>query len=253
MEPRRHAHPSSAATVRLRCALLSLGLHAPIAVAALLTNSSDGTPPPRVQWSVEASLLAHASMHATATAIPDMPVERESDDPTAVPPLAELPIHDQQPAEPELRPSQTLLVDPAPASRMDPLQQARDATMPRKQKEAAAEATASAMTAADTTTTPSSASSEASPRVLTPIVGCNPRPEYPESARRRGIEGVVLVHIDADEEGMPIACEVLQSSGSVALDAAALRAARRWRFENGPGSVDVPFRFEITTIAANSR
>ena len=78
-----------------------------------------------------------------------------------------------------------------------------------------------------------------------PIPGQNPAPDYPDSARRRRIEGTVLVRIEVTGDGCAAECVVAQSSGCLALDQAALAAARRWQFQHGPGRVEVPFVFQL--------
>jgi protein TonB len=50
---------------------------------------------------------------------------------------------------------------------------------------------------------------------------------YPESARSRGIQGVVEVEFTIDRGGRVVALRVVQSSGSPALDAEALATLRR--------------------------
>jgi protein TonB len=57
-----------------------------------------------------------------------------------------------------------------------------------------------------------------------------PRPEYPESARREGREGRVLLRVLVDDQGRTRTVEINSSSGSHALDRAAAEAIRRWRF-----------------------
>jgi periplasmic protein TonB len=57
-----------------------------------------------------------------------------------------------------------------------------------------------------------------------------PRPEYPDSARREGSEGSVLLRVLVDEHGRSKKVEINSSSGSQALDRAAIEALRRWRF-----------------------
>jgi len=89
------------------------------------------------------------------------------------------------------------------------------------------------------------AAAEARPEVPVVRPGHNPAPEYPDSARRARVEGTVLVRIDVHSDGGVVGCTVTGSSGSVALDLAALAAARRWRFEQGPGVVLVPFVFRL--------
>jgi protein TonB len=57
-----------------------------------------------------------------------------------------------------------------------------------------------------------------------------PRPDYPESARREGREGRVLLRVLVDDQGRSKQVEINSSSGSAALDRAAAEAIRRWRF-----------------------
>jgi periplasmic protein TonB len=58
----------------------------------------------------------------------------------------------------------------------------------------------------------------------------NPRPAYPERARRQGLEGTVTLGVLVTPEGRPGRVEIKQSSGAAALDQAALDAVRHWRF-----------------------
>jgi protein TonB len=57
-----------------------------------------------------------------------------------------------------------------------------------------------------------------------------PKPAYPDSARREGREGRVLLRVLIDEQGETKTVEVSRSSGSDALDRAAASVIRRWRF-----------------------
>jgi periplasmic protein TonB len=57
-----------------------------------------------------------------------------------------------------------------------------------------------------------------------------PRPDYPESARRDGREGRVLLRVLVDDQGRSKQVEINSSSGSDALDRAATEAIKRWRF-----------------------
>jgi periplasmic protein TonB len=57
-----------------------------------------------------------------------------------------------------------------------------------------------------------------------------PRPEYPDSARRDGREGRVLLRVLVDDQGHSKQVEINSSSGSDALDRAAAEAIKRWRF-----------------------
>jgi periplasmic protein TonB len=57
-----------------------------------------------------------------------------------------------------------------------------------------------------------------------------PRPNYPESARREGREGRVLLRVLVDDQGRSKRVEINSSSGSDVLDRAAAEAIRRWLF-----------------------
>jgi len=80
----------------------------------------------------------------------------------------------------------------------------------------------------------------------------NPPPPYPRSARRRGMEGTVLLEVFVSAQGKPEKIKLLESSGHGVLDRAALSAVRSWIFE--PGTIGdrpvdmwvrVPIRFEL--------
>ncbi len=58
----------------------------------------------------------------------------------------------------------------------------------------------------------------------------NPKPEYPERARREGWEGTVLLRVLVDEEGKSKGIEVSWSSGFETLDQAAVKTVKGWRF-----------------------
>jgi protein TonB len=57
-----------------------------------------------------------------------------------------------------------------------------------------------------------------------------PKPDYPDSARREGREGRVLLRVLVDDQGRSKQVEINSTSGSDALDRAAAEAIKRWRF-----------------------
>lgn len=78
-------------------------------------------------------------------------------------------------------------------------------------------------------------------------------PAYPWSARKSGIEGVVLVRVQVSESGRVQASSVYRSSGNDDLDAAAVACVAKWSFSPGQSSgrpvaaaavVRVSFRLE---------
>jgi protein TonB len=75
-------------------------------------------------------------------------------------------------------------------------------------------------------------------------------PEYPELARRAGVEGVVVIDCTIEPLGLVSGVQVL--SGHPLLNQAALEAVRQWRYEptriNGvpvPVVLTVTLRFNL--------
>ncbi len=83
----------------------------------------------------------------------------------------------------------------------------------------------------------------------------NPRPAYPEEARRAGEQGTVLLRVLVGTDGSPWKVEIARSCGFTILDRAAADAVReRWRFRPasaGTGAVQswvlVPIRFRLNS------
>ncbi|OIN12161.1 energy transducer TonB [Oceanisphaera psychrotolerans] len=90
-------------------------------------------------------------------------------------------------------------------------------------------------------------------RIETPRFKTRPAPiSYPAQARRRGLEGTVLVEVWLDEQGKQTKRVLARSSGTRLLDKAALKAIAKWRFsayvENGRAlahRVHIPIRFKL--------
>lgn len=85
-----------------------------------------------------------------------------------------------------------------------------------------------------------------------PLYRENPPPLYPELARRRGYEGVVLLEVLVTEEGGVGELRVARSSGHAVLDRAAEQTVRKWRFDPGRKGdlpvamkVRIPVRFRL--------
>ncbi|MGQ0552274.1 MAG: energy transducer TonB [Planctomycetota bacterium] len=80
----------------------------------------------------------------------------------------------------------------------------------------------------------------------------NPAPRYPYSARRRGLEGDVVLLVAVSAQGTVDRAAVQKSSGHAVLDRAALEAVRQWRFvpaRHGssavPQDLTVPISFRL--------
>ncbi len=80
----------------------------------------------------------------------------------------------------------------------------------------------------------------------------NPKPPYPLTARRKGIEGRVLLAAHVRADGTCAEVHLKHSSGHGLLDQSALDTVRRWRFlpaRRGRASVDswveIPISFRL--------
>jgi TonB family protein len=89
------------------------------------------------------------------------------------------------------------------------------------------------------------------PRPVSGVAG-NRKPDYPAEARRRRLQGSVVLRVNVSAQGAPEEITVLASSGHAVLDQAAVAAVHTWRFEPATrGGVpiaapaDVPVRFRL--------
>jgi protein TonB len=65
---------------------------------------------------------------------------------------------------------------------------------------------------------------------IPPRLRDNRPPDYPLEALRQGLEGTVLLRVHVAADGRVAEVEILDSSGHLILDAAAVRAVTSWRF-----------------------
>lgn len=224
-----------------RSLLLSLAVHV-LALAAGSTWRAAVAAPDRhpVAFAVERSLLSHEASPAAGPPLPETPpviveVPREAT------PLAEL-------LEPPPEPFVSAVPAPEP-----PVEFARDEERLRRNARTSLQPPAAEpeepvlarLEPVRPIVADATAAQVARPEVPVPIPGHNPHPDYPPYARRRNIEGTVLVRIDVDADGAALRCTLVAGSGCTSLDLAALTAAKRWRFAHGPGAVEVPFVFQI--------
>jgi len=86
----------------------------------------------------------------------------------------------------------------------------------------------------------------------TPLYLVNPPPEYPRLARRRGLEGVVLLEVLVDNSGRVVDIRLSRTSGHALLDKAAMKGVQRWQFIPGTMNgrpqemwVEIPVRFKL--------
>ncbi len=80
----------------------------------------------------------------------------------------------------------------------------------------------------------------------------NPAPDYPAQARRRAMEGSVMLSVVVREDGSAKTVTVEESSGFALLDASARDAVSRWKFipakrgdETVEAQVMVPIEFRL--------
>jgi len=81
----------------------------------------------------------------------------------------------------------------------------------------------------------------------------NPPPVYPEAARRKHQEGLVVLAVTVTPQGHASEVKIKKSSGYPILDHAALEAVRNWEFQParlGPlaleSQIEIPVHFELT-------
>jgi protein TonB len=80
----------------------------------------------------------------------------------------------------------------------------------------------------------------------------NPKPTYPQEARKRGYQGEVILRVEVLSDGRVGQVEVKRSSGHEILDRSALTAVKQWKFlpakrgENTiPLWVNIPIKFQL--------
>ncbi|OAN17699.1 energy transducer TonB [Photobacterium jeanii] len=89
--------------------------------------------------------------------------------------------------------------------------------------------------------------------VSQPTFATRPSPvQYPRIAKRRGIEGQVLVEIWIDSSGKQVKQRLIKSSGANVLDDAAIAAIKDWKFSSHiidgqaiAHRVQIPVRFKL--------
>jgi len=197
------------------------------AVHALVAGRLSGLEPASVPATgvrlIEASLLPPAPLAAAA------PAEAAE----SAPPIPEpTPPPEPQPAPAVVQPPP--VPEPAPIPAVPPKVAPKRAAKARPAAKPAASAarrpeTISASAAVGGGGGPPPSAAATAPRHDAAYLN-NPPPPYPGQARRRGLEGRVLVHATVAVSGECTRAELRRSSGHAILDEAALRAVRAWRF-----------------------
>ena len=80
----------------------------------------------------------------------------------------------------------------------------------------------------------------------------NPKPLYPQEARKKGYEGEVLLKVEVLANGRVGRVELKKSSGYEILDRSALTTVKEWKFipaNQGNGAipcwVNIPIKFKL--------
>jgi protein TonB len=212
------------------------------------------------------SPVAPASLAADEVPVIDFPVEQAGDAPASRDTLAEV-------ADPLAAPEEAALPELVEATPVE--SQAEESPMPELVEALPAPAERPAFTdgpaerprpvpAAISTSSPQAAARPAvqAPRpgavggtgtASAPVLfgaagsGRFPLPPYPSEARRRGVEGNVMLQVEVSEQGRPGVPRIESSSGSSSLDRAAVDWIRaRWRWEPGPvRHYRIPISYQI--------
>ncbi|HUN55922.1 MAG TPA: energy transducer TonB [Smithella sp.] len=101
--------------------------------------------------------------------------------------------------------------------------------------------------------------SNAGTEIAYPLYKENARPVYPEIARVRGYEGIVLVFAEILPDGRVGEIKIRKSSGYAILDQSAIQAVKPWKFEPAKKSgnpftvwVELPIKFILHNNSSQS-
>lgn len=191
--------------------LLALALHLGLAGWLLWQGKGQATPRPE-------------PLPVMVSLVSDRPAPTARADPPAPAPQTSTPRPVPTPRKPVAaqKPSPDRVQTPTPTA--SPATAAADSTP----------ATPVAAAAASSATSPAETSGGQTASVSAPRFDAaylhNPKPTYPLLARRRGVEGKVLLKVQVSAAGLAEQVQIAQSSGHDSLDEAALNTVRAWRF-----------------------
>lgn len=163
----------------------------------------------------------------------------------------------------EVEPEPALEIEPEPEPNRQPRQPtAKPATKPAIKPATKPVNTAMATSSSETARTDGVSSAQRTSGLSSSInpatrkvsqleyAGSAPRPVYPARSMQSGDQGFVVVRVVIDRWGQVSSADILQSSGSTALDESAVLAVRTTRFkpyqEDGiamRATADIPFNF----------
>jgi protein TonB len=229
---------------------------APLADAKDVTEAPEEVPPGPA---AEAPPLLAAINDAGPSSPTPLAPAAEPIEPAVPPdlkqPSADAPVVEAAP-QPALKPPDfPVRVDVIP--RAKPPQHTKRAVAPTQRSTSEETAVESAATEPRGTTAPEQTAmavpvlSTIAPRPVSGLAG-NLKPDYPAEARRRRLQGDVVLRVMVSAAGLPDAVSIVAGSGHSLLDDAAVAAIRTWRFSPATrggaaiaASVDVPVRFRL--------
>ena len=236
---------------------VAVGLHAAI-LPWLLTKSPEIPPvsePQALPVQIEFTVAAPAPVPETPTPVSEPRPDTSTTPAPLVDENASTPAPEPKP-EPKPKP-----VEKKQPPKIKPL--VRPQTKPKHEVRPVQKPNIKPSTPAQPATQPATHTSAAQPSAAAPAVTPpianagylhNPAPDYPESAIERGLEGTVLLRVTVNPEGKATGVQIYQSSGTSALDDAALRTVRHWSFvpakrgtEAVSGQVIVPVDFSLNS------
>lgn len=194
---------------RLPYILISTIAHAAAGLVVYTASVLSGSPDPSPRLNLHAGSSTRVSVALRTPSAPAEFVELEV-------PLPRLPVHDPDPSASEFREEKAaeIVVEPliAAAPRPEP-------TLDRPMS-------ANRIPVPPDLSDPGTAELE-----VAPVEVSTPPPAYPRLARRRGLEGFVVIEYAIGVDGACTDVAVGESSGIDLFDEAALEAVRSWRFQ----------------------
>lgn len=193
-----------------------------------------------------AELTPPPPLHSAEVAPPEPSPPPEPEVPDAAEPLDKAPEPlPEPPPKPRVETKPKTQAKPRPALAPKPVAEPKE---PAPHHQTAATASLAAPVRAD--------AAPAAPAYVPPSSQAaylnNPKPVYPHAARRRGMQGTVLLSVQVDAEGRTLGVTLKQSSGYALLDRAAQEAVSTWRFVPASrggrpvaATVEVPIRFAL--------
>lgn len=200
--------------------LLTIAFHA-VVIATLAAITFQVTRPAIEPAEIEVSFSPSPTTPIDPAQVENVAKQKPQVVPAATAPqLVELPYEPVKLEAPEI-------VQPEVATRLP----AFDEVVPEEEIEPASKPAPKKKTTVIKTKPTSESKAQPRPPVFTQAkVRTRARPIYPESARRKGQQGTVHVRLSVSSSGKVTAASLSRSSGSSALDASAVKAAKRWRF-----------------------